>query len=129
MMYSSSSNLKMWLYKLLTWVRIPLDMKFFSLYMVYYSQESFNINLPKAQYGQSHVDRDTNINDYDTHDSLTRNKTIDYWDNAVHMQSRTFLIPRSCQLYMHWSFWHSSGVTPRPFTCGVFRWLDTDFSF
>ena len=68
MIYSSSSNLKIWLYKLTTWVRIPLDMKVFLLYMIYHSREIFNISLPTAHYDTIHVDRDKKIEDCDTHD-------------------------------------------------------------
>ena len=67
MMYSSTSNLKICLYKLTTCVRIPLDMEFFLLYMVYHSREIFNINLPIAHYGTNHVDRDTKIEGCDAY--------------------------------------------------------------
>ena len=63
----SGEHGKICLYKLTTCVRIPLDMEFFLLYMVYHSREIFNINLPTAHYGTIHVDRDTKIKGCDAH--------------------------------------------------------------
>ena len=45
---------------------------------VFHIRETFNINLLKAHYSTSHVDRDTKTQDCDTHDCLTWNKTIGY---------------------------------------------------
>ena len=70
MMYSSTSNQKICLYKLITCVRIPLDMEFV-LYMVYHSREIFSINLPTAHYGTSDVDRDSNIEGCKAHACCT----------------------------------------------------------
>ena len=89
-MYSSISNLKICLYKLTTCVGIPLDMAFFLLYMVYHSQEVFNINLPTAHYGTNHVDRDMKVEGCDAHACCKQNKTINYGDKAVHTQSCIF---------------------------------------
>ena len=89
MMYSSTSNLKICLYKLTTCVRIPLDLAFL-LYIVYRAQESFNINLPTAHFITNHVDRDTKVEGCDAHACCKQNKTIFYCDKAVHTQSRIF---------------------------------------
>ena len=59
MIYSSTLNLTICLYKLTTCVQILLEMVFVLLYMVYHSREIFKINLPTAHYGTNHVDRDT----------------------------------------------------------------------
>ena len=61
MMHSSASNLKIQLYKLMIGVRIPVDMDFFLLYMVYHSRDTSNINLPAALYDTNSVDRVTKI--------------------------------------------------------------------
>ena len=74
-MYSSTSNDKICLYTLTTCVRIPLDMEFFLLYMVYHSWEIFNINFPTAHYGTNHVDRATKIEG-----CWKQNKPINYVD-------------------------------------------------
>ena len=89
-MYSSTSNLKIYLYKLTTCFWIPLDMEFFFMYMVYQSREIFNINLPTAHYGTNHVDRATKIEGSDAHACWKQNQTINYGDNAVHLQSQIF---------------------------------------
>ena len=72
------------------WVRIPLDMEFFLLYMVYHSRETFNINLPAAHYDTNHADRGTKITGCDAHACWKQNKTINYSDKAVHTQLRIF---------------------------------------
>ena len=69
MMYSSTSNLKIGLYKLTTCVRIPLDVEFFLSYKVYHSRQLFIISLPTAHYGTSLVDRNTIIEFCDAHSS------------------------------------------------------------
>ena len=55
-----------------------------------YSRETFNINLPAAQYDTNHVDRGTNIEGCDAYACWRQNKTINYGDKAVHMQSQIF---------------------------------------
>ena len=83
MMYSSTLNLKICLYKLTTFVRIPLDMEFFLLYMVFHSWEIFNISLPTAHYDTHHVDRDTKVEGCDAHDCSEQNKTINPSHTAI----------------------------------------------
>ena len=87
MTYGSTSNLKICLYKLITCVRITLDMEFFLLYMFYHRWEIFNISLPTAHYGTNHVDKDTKVEGCDAHACWKQNKTINYVDKAVHTQS------------------------------------------
>ena len=106
--------------------------------MVYHSQEIFNINLPTADYGTNHVDRDTKVEGWDTlacwkqkkKQKNKKKKTINYGNKAVHTQSQTFYLRALFNFIRHYrpfcNFW---GVTPRPFKCGVFHRWATDFSF
>ena len=66
------------------WVRIPLDMEFFLLYMVYHSRETFNINLLAAHYDTNHAERGKKITGCDAYACWKQNKTIYYRDKAVH---------------------------------------------
>ena len=68
------------------WVRIPLDMEVFLLYMVYHSREMSNINLPAAHYDTNSDDRGTKIEGCDAHACWKQNKTINYGDKAAHIR-------------------------------------------
>ena len=111
------------------WVQIPINMECFLLYMVYYSRETFNINLPATHYDTNHVDRGTQVIGCDVHACWKQNKTINYSDDSSYPITDV-LITHSFQLcaplLVILPFW---GVTPWPFKCVAFHWWDTDFSF
>ena len=93
MMYSSTSNIKICLYKLTTSVRIPLDMEFFLLYMVY-TAEKFSISISReflmTQTMLTGTQKLKAVMCMPVQNKTKQNKTINYGDKAVHTQSRIF---------------------------------------
>ena len=136
-MYSSTSNLNSWLYKLTTWVRIPLDMEFFFI-----TAEKFSISISQqlimAQAMLTGTQKSKTVIRMTVENKTKSLITATMRFIRNHKSFDSAFLSTLCAIIGHFAnfFWGvcvagggGGGVTPRPFKCGAFRWLVTDFSF